>query len=140
MRFLSLFLLAGLGVAQTVTPSNPAPMNGIWTLTQFAGSPSLDRQFAASGQLTIEGGRLTGNYGCGRYRGTLEAVANTSRISVALLAPSPLVRCRFAVRGNIVDTLNAATQYTLSRDHLVLFSKAGRLSFERIGFVTPGKK
>jgi hypothetical protein len=145
MRLFPVLFLASLSAAQAA--SNPAPMNGIWQLTQMTQmtqtsrtTPGDARLPMPAGELFIVSGQVRGNYGCGRYQGTLNAAANTVMIQVNLLPPRPTERCLFAGRNPAATLLNAATQYTLSQGHLVLFSKVGRLTFERVGFVTPGKK
>ena len=140
MRFLLplLFAATSTAVAQS---SNPAPMNGIWKLIQVndssASTPTLVQP---AGELFIVSGKLRGTYGCGRYEGSIDAARNAVHISAAPLAPRPTERCLFAVRGAFHDDLNAASQYTLSRDHLILFSRSARLTFERVGYVTPARK
>ena len=145
MRLFPVVLLASLGAAppsaaQTVAPGNPAPMNGIWKLTALTPAQASDAAFKPEGQLFIVSGELRGNYGCGRFVGRLGAAANALRVQVRALPPRPTERCVFARDNSFTAALGAAAQYTISRDHLVLFSKAGRLTFGRIGFVTPGKK
>ena len=70
----------------------------------------------------------------------MSAQQNTAQISIEPLPPEANVRCLFAVKGDFHNAMNAVTQYTLSRTHLVLFSKQTRLVFERIGYVTPARK
>ena len=133
-----LLTVSGLAAAQ---PGNPAPMNGIWKLIQVNETAAINpRLVQPAGELFIVGGKIRGTYGCGRYEGTIEASRNVVHISAEPLAPRPTERCLFAVRGAFHADLNAATQYTLSRTHLVLFSRSARLTFERVGYVTPANK
>ncbi|AZI41857.1 META domain-containing protein [Deinococcus psychrotolerans] len=135
--FLS-FVLLPWSAAQA---GNPAPLNGIWKLTQFSSAaPKSETGFKPDAQLFIVNGQLSGSYGCGTFKGTLEAALSTARIRIEPLPPKANVRCVFAVKGEFHNAMNAATQYTLSRTHLVLFSKQSRLIFERTGYVTPAKK
>jgi len=135
--FLSL-LLPWTAAAQA---GNPAPLNGIWQLTQFSGSaPKPAADLTPEARLFIVNGQLSGSYGCGTFRGSLSAERNTARIDIEALPPKANVRCLFAVKGDFHRAMNAVTQYTLSRQHLVLFSKTARLVFERIGYVTPARK
>lgn len=137
MRLLPLVLFTTLSGAQA---ANPAPLNGLWKLTQFAGDGTGPRLPRPAGELFIVSGQVRGNSGCGRYVGSLDAARSALRMQASVLPPRPAERCLYAVRGNFTDTLNAARQCTLSRDHLVLFSTVGRLTFERVGFVTPANK
>ena len=138
-RLVSLFLLLSwTAAAQT---GNPAPLNGIWRLTQFSGSvPKPAAGLNPEARLFIVNGQLSGSYGCGTFKGTLAAERNAARINIEALPPKANVRCLFAVKGDFHRAMNAVTQYTLSREHLVLFSKTARLVFERIGYVTPARK
>lgn len=142
MRFplLPLLLLGTLSAASAT--SNPAPLNGIWTLTSLSEAvPSGPAKAArATGDLVILNGQIHGTVGCGRYQGTLDAAQNEVSIQAKLLPPRANERCLYVVRGALLDDLNEAQQYTLSRTHLVLFSKTSRLVFERIGYVTPARK
>ncbi|GGQ93052.1 META domain-containing protein [Deinococcus ruber] len=116
-------------------------MNGIWKLIQVnENGASSTKLSQPAGELFIVSGKIRGNYGCGRYEGTIEAAHNVVHISAEPLAPRPTERCLYAVRGAFHADLTAATQYTLSRTHLVMFSKSARLTFERIGYVTPAQK
>ena len=138
LLFSLVFAASSVALAQ---PGNPAPMNGIWKLIQVNdASPSTPALVQPAGELFIVSGNIRGSYGCGRYEGSIDAARNAVHISAAPLAPRPTERCLFAVRGAFHDDLNAAAQYTLSRDHLILFSKTARLTFERVGYVTPARK
>ncbi|ULH16038.1 META domain-containing protein [Deinococcus sp. KNUC1210] len=140
MRFIFPLLVAAAGFV-SAQPGNPAPMNGIWQLIQVNENGSSSTKLSQpAGQLFIVSGNIRGNYGCGRYEGTIEAARNVVHITADPLPPKPTERCLYAVRGAFHADLTAATQYTLSRNHLVLFSKSARLTFERIGYVTPAKK
>ena len=103
-------------------------------------APSPATGFTPGARLFIVNGQLSGTYGCGTFKGTLTAERNAARIDIEPLPPKANVRCLFAVKGDFHNAMNAVTQYTLSRTHLVLFSKQGRLVFERIGYVTPSPK
>ncbi|WP_161884346.1 META domain-containing protein [Deinococcus alpinitundrae] len=138
-RLVFLFLL--LPWTATAQAGNPAPLNGIWQLTQFSGSaPTPVAGLNPETRLFIVNGQLSGSYGCGTFRGTLSAERNTAQVNIDALPPKANVRCLFAVKGDFHRAMNAVTQYTLSREHLVLFSKTARLVFERIGYVTPAHK
>ncbi|WP_407570234.1 META domain-containing protein [Deinococcus altitudinis] len=145
MRFLPLLALVAFGTVQTLATvqaaGNPAPLNGIWALTGASeGDGSSSRGASPSGQLVIVNGQLHGNYGCGRFQGTLEAAHNEVTVQATSLPPRANERCLFVVRYAFLNDLNAARQYTVSRNHLVLFSKTARLTFERLGYVTPAQK
>ncbi|UQN06741.1 META domain-containing protein [Deinococcus sp. QL22] len=130
-------LAAGLGSAQSATP---APLNGIWTLTHVTPQVKPDLSLAPV-QLVIVGGQLRGSIGCGTYAGTIRAARNRLTIQVAPLPPRPNERCLYAQPLAFHAALNASTGYLISGNtrQLVLFSKTTRLTFERIGYVTPAK-
>ncbi|MFB9995203.1 hypothetical protein ACFFLM_24970 [Deinococcus oregonensis] len=139
MRFLlpTLALAAGLASAQAATP---APLNGIWKLTRLTGQVMSDLALP-SVQLVIVGGQVRGDIGCGAYAGTIRASHNSLALQVAPLPPRPNERCLYAQSGPFHAALNASTGYLISSDtrQLVLFSKTTRLTFERIGYITPVK-
>jgi META domain len=140
MKALPLLLLTVLSVAQAA--SNPAPLNGIWTLTGVSEAAPKNPAFApkSAGELVIVNGQLSGNYGCGRFQGTLNAAHNAAKISAEALPPRATERCVFAVHNPALSGLNAAEQYTVSQNYLVVFSKAARLTYRRVGYVTPANK
>ncbi|MGY2893677.1 META domain-containing protein [Deinococcus sp. UYEF24] len=145
MRLLPLLALMAFGTVQTLATvqasGNPAPLNGIWALTGASeASGNNSRAANPSGQLVIVDGQLHGSYGCARFEGTLEASHNGAVIEASVLPPRAGERCLFVVRHPVLDDLNAARQYTVSQNHLVLFSKTARLTFERVGYVTPARK
>lgn len=92
-------------------------------------------------QLVIAGGQVRGGIGCGTYAGTIRANHSRLTVQVAPLPPKPTERCLYAQSGPFHAALNASTGYLISSDtrQLVLFSKTTRLTFERIGYVTPVK-
>ncbi|WP_168733408.1 META domain-containing protein [Deinococcus sp. Arct2-2] len=145
MRFLlpTLALAAGLATAQTTLfqPTTvPAPLNGIWTLTHVTPQVKPDLNLAPV-QLVIAGGQVRGGIGCGTYAGTIRAAHNRLSVQVAPLPPRPNERCLYAQPLAFHAALNASSGYLISSDtqQLVLFSKTTRLTFKRIGYVTPAK-
>ena len=139
MRLLPFLALAALGTVQAA--GNPAPLNGIWSLTGVSGAAgSTSHALSPAGRLVIVNGQLHGTYGCARFEGTLDAEHNEATIQTRTLPPRATERCLFVLRNDVVSGLNAARQYTVSRSHLVLFSKTARLTFERTGYVTPAPK
>lgn len=134
---LTLSLLAALSTATAVTP---APLHGIWKLT---GLTSHGHTIAVpESTLFISGTHVHGQLGCGSYQGTIKAERNAATFRVTPDAPAPTERCLYALPGKYHAALNAVTGYAITQDtkHLVLFSKTSRLTFERIGYVTPAKK
>jgi hypothetical protein len=75
-----------------------------------------------------------------RFAGALAAARNAVQIQIEVLPSKPTERCPYAVHSAFHDDLNAATQYTLSSRYLTVFSKMARLTFERVGYVTPANK
>ncbi|GGR91087.1 META domain-containing protein [Deinococcus sedimenti] len=136
-RLLPLALLTALS---TTTAATPAPLHGIWQLTGF----SVNGHAIATPDTTlfISGERVSGRLGCGSYEGRLNVERGTVQMQVGPDAPAPTVRCLYAQPGAYHAALNAVTGYAITRDtqDLVLFSKQGRLTFTRIGYVTPAKK
>jgi len=63
-------------------------------------------------------------------------------VRVAPLPPRPEERCLLAVPGAFHAALNSVGRYVVSEDtqHLVVFSRTARLTFQRIGYVTPARK
>lgn len=139
MRLLPFLAVAALGTVQAA--GNPAPLNGIWSLTGVStASGNASHALSPAGQLVIVNGQLHGTYGCARFEGTLDAERNEASIGTRTLPHRANERCLFVIRNDLLSGLNAARQYTVSRTHLVLFSKSARLTFERIGYVTPVQK
>ena len=140
MRLILTLLLSTITLARAA-PGNPAPMNGIWKLAGLhesaPGNPNL---IMPTGELFVVNGQVNGRSGCGRFAGTLTAAQNVVHIQIEALPPKPTERCLYAVQGAFHDDLNAATQYVLGSHSLILFSDTARLTFERIGFVTPANK
>lgn len=138
---MSTLLLSAFSVEAATSPgSNPAPMNGIWQLSSFSDASAPAVGLSPSGQLMIVSGAVRGNAACARFQGTLTAARNEVRIQAEQLPPPANVRCAFTVRGSLGTALNEVRQYTLSNKHLVLFSDKVRLTFDRIGYVTPARK
>ncbi len=132
---LALTLALPAAHAQTGTP---APLNGIWNLTGLTERAADGQRTAPVGaQLFISGDRIWGTYGCARFEGRVQAGRNEVRFTGAQVTSQ--VRCLIAVRGDFLKDLNDARRYVVNRDHLIVFSRAGRLAFERVGFVTPAK-
>ncbi|UQN05454.1 hypothetical protein [Deinococcus sp. QL22] len=138
MRFLLLpcFLLTGLASAQAV----PAPLNGIWQLKDMKVFGKAETTLPST-QLMISGGQLRGMIACGTYAGTIAAANNQMKIQVMPLPPRPNEKCLYALPGVFHSALNTSGNYIISGDTqvLVLFSKTTRLTFKRIGYVTPVK-
>lgn len=128
--------------AQAAVPT-PAPLNGIWRLV---GEVELDGVrgggLAVRPQLVISGDRVSGQLGCGRFSGTVRAEGGEISLKVTALPPRANERCLFAIPGNFYRVLNAADHYVIngSTQRLVLFSDMGRLTFERLGYVTPARR
>jgi len=143
-RSLKLLPLVTLGLCAVLpvasASGNPAPLNGIWTLSGLSEPGAVLRGAPVTADLVIVDGQLHGTLGCGRYEGTLDAARNALSVKANLPAARAGERCLYAVRGAFLNDLNAARQYTVSRDHLVLFSGRARLTFTRLGFVTPARK
>ncbi|MFC4638456.1 META domain-containing protein [Deinococcus hohokamensis] len=120
---------------------NPAPLNGIWKLTQLTVTGQATPDLPAA-ELFIVNGTLRGRLGCGAFAGTIQANNGRADISVTPLPPKPTERCLYAVPGAFHAALNSATRYAVSFDtqRLVLLSAKTRLTFERIGYVTPAQK
>lgn len=138
---LFLTLLLSAATLAGAAPGNPAPMNGIWKLTALHEAvPDREKLDKSAVQLTVVNGQLRGTYSCGRFAGTLAAARNAVQVQIEVLPPKPTERCPYAVHSAFHDDLNAATQYTLSPRYLTMFSKTARLTFERIGYVTPANK
>ncbi len=130
------FLLISLAPAQSV----PAPVNGIWQLNDMKVFGKAETTLPST-QLVISGGQLRGMIGCGTYAGTIAAANNQIKIQVKPLPPRPNERCLYALPGAFHTALNTSGNYIISGDTqvLVLFSKTTRLTFKRIGYVTPVK-
>lgn len=143
MRILPLALAVStfLPTAQGVTV--PAPLHGIWKLTQMTpvGANTLHTPLPET-DLIIVGNSVRGRLGCGRYEGTIDPGNNTVQFKVTPLPPSPTERCLYATPGVFHQALNTAWGYIISGDtkRLVFFSKTAWLSFERSGYVTPAQK
>ncbi|THF70327.1 META domain-containing protein [Deinococcus sp. Arct2-2] len=138
MRFLLLpfLLLASSATAQAV----PAPLNGIWQLNDLTVFGKAQTALPST-QLVISGGQLRGMIGCGTYSGTIAAANNQIKLQVTPLPPRANERCLYALPGAFHGALNASGHYIISGDTrvLVLFSTTTRLTFQRIGYVTPVK-
>ncbi|WP_157463830.1 META domain-containing protein [Deinococcus pimensis] len=132
LRFVFLSLMMSGGSLASV----PAPLIGIWQLEAPA-QPAGPSGAAPTVQLTLSSGALRGAYGCGRFSGRFEASGHRVALSASMLPPAPNERCTFAMELPFIHELNASTRYVVSRDHLLLFSGKQRLTFRRIGFVTP---
>lgn len=134
---LTLSVLAALSTAAAVTP---APLHGIWKLTGLTSHGKTITSLEPT--LVISGTHVGGRLGCGSYQGTINAERNAAQVHVTPDPPAPNVRCLYALPGEYHAVLNAVTGYAITQDtqHLILFSKTGRLTFERIGYVTPAKK
>ncbi|WP_288482003.1 META domain-containing protein [uncultured Deinococcus sp.] len=120
----------------------PAPLNGIWRLVGEVEPDGLRGGVAVRPQLVISGDRVSGQLGCGRFTGTVQATGSEISLKVTALPPRANERCLFAIPGNFYRVLNAADHYVIngSTQRLVLFSDAGRLTFERVGYVTPVRR
>jgi len=141
LPLVSMLALSSFGAhAAAPAGSNPAPMNGIWQLSSFSDTSAPTVGLLPAGQLMIVSGAVRGNAACARFQGTLTAARNEVRIQAEQLPPPANVRCAFTVRGSLGAALNEVSQYTLTRKHLVLFSDKVRLTFDRIGYVTPANK
>ncbi|MBZ9751424.1 META domain-containing protein [Deinococcus sp. HMF7604] len=135
--FLNLALLTAFSAASAAVP---APLNGIWKLTGFTVNGKAVK--APEPTLVIVGNRVSGRLGCGSYQGTISAGNNAVKVQVVPDPPPANVKCLYALPGDYHGALNAATGYAITQDtqQLVLFSKTGRLTFQRIGYVTPAGK
>lgn len=142
MRLLLTLLLSVTTLAvASAAPGNPAPMNGIWKLTGLhETAPGPAHLALPAGTLIVVNGQMHGSYGCGRFAGTVTAARNVVQVQVESLPPKPTERCLYAVRGASREDLSAAAQYTVSAHYLTVFSDTARLTFERIGLVTPANK
>ena len=128
--------------AQAAVPT-PAPLNGIWRLVGEVEPEGMrGGAFVVRPQLVISGDRVSGQLGCGRFSGTVRAEGGEIRLDVTALPPRANERCLFAIPGNFYRVLNAADHYIIngSTQRLVLFSDTGRLTFERVGYVTPARR
>ena len=137
-RFLSpLLLLAALSSASA---SVPAPLNGIWKLTGMTPSSEASGPMPAV-QMFIVGSTIRGNIGCGTYTGSVDAAQNRLTLQVKPQPPRANERCLYAMPGTFHTALNQANRYVISQDtrQLIFFSTTGRLTFQRIGYVTPAK-
>lgn len=126
------------------TPAaTPAPLNGIW---QLVGETEPDgvrgAGLAVRPRLVIAGDRVSGQLGCGRFTGSVRAEGGEISLRVTALPPRVGERCLFALPGDFYRVLNAADHYVVngSTQRLVLFSDTGRLTFERLGYVTPVRR
>lgn len=138
---LVLALSTFLSTAQGVTV--PAPLHGIWRLTQMTPvGASTGLTPLPETDLIIVGNSVRGRLGCGTYEGTINAANNAAQLTVTPLPPRPTERCLYAAPGVFHQALNTAWGYIISGDtkRLVFFSKTAWLSFERIGYVTPARK
>ncbi|WP_281166604.1 META domain-containing protein [Deinococcus aquatilis] len=133
---LPFLLLPSIAAAQSV----PAPLNGIWQLRDMKVFGKAETTLPPA-QLVISGKQVGGKIGCGTYSGTVAAANNKIEIQAKPLPPRPNERCLYALPGAFHAALNASGSYVISGDTklLVLFSKTTRLTFERIGYVTPAK-
>ncbi|MFC4454302.1 hypothetical protein [Deinococcus sonorensis] len=127
-------LLALLCTTSFARTAVPAPLIGIWEQDQpvQTGAPPA--------RLAISGAQLRGTYGCGRFEGRVSAAANSLTVRASMLPPAPNERCLYATTLPFVHDLNTVQRYVVSRDHLLVFAAGTRLSFNRIGFVTPAEK
>ncbi|KQR22956.1 META domain-containing protein [Deinococcus sp. Leaf326] len=128
--------------AQAAAPT-PAPLNGIWRLVGEVEPDGVrGGGIAVRPQLVISGDRVSGQLGCGRFTGTVQAEGGEISLKVTALPPRANERCLFAVPGDFYRVLNAADHYVIngSTQRLVLFSDKGRLTFERLGYVTPARR
>lgn len=132
LRFIPLLFLA-VGVAHA---SVPAPLVGIWKLEGPA-RPTGPMGVVPTVELTLANGTLRGSYGCARFGGAFTAARHAASFDAKLLPPAPNERCTFAADASFVRELNASTTYVVTRDRLLLISGQTRLSFRRVGFVTP---
>lgn len=123
-------------------PTTPAPLNGIWRLVGEVEPDGVRGGVAVRPQLVIAGDRVSGQLGCGRFTGTVRAEGGEIDLKVTALPPRANERCLFAIPGNFYRVLNAADHYVVngSTQRLVLFSDTGRLTFERVGYVTPVRR
>lgn len=139
-QFLTQIAFLSVLSSASASASVPAPLHGIWqldALTSHGAAAPLPET-----TLTISGRSVTGRLGCGMFRGSISADDHAVRVSVTPLPPAPTVRCLHAVPGTFHATLNGVTSYVISGTtrQLVLVSKTGRLTFTRIGYVTPASK
>ena len=134
---------AAVQIASTqAAPTTPTPLNGIWRLVGEVEPDGVRGGVAVRPQLVIAGDRVSGQLGCGRFTGTVRAEGGEIRLKVTALPPRANERCLFAIPGNFYRVLNAADHYVIngSTQRLVLFSDTGRLTFERLGYVTPVRR
>ncbi|GGK11779.1 hypothetical protein GCM10008955_01260 [Deinococcus malanensis] len=137
------FLLALLAVTTIASAqaSNPARVNGIWKLTSLTTSGQATPDLPLT-EVFIVNGKVSGKLGCGTFSGTMQAQGSRTRIAVKPLPPKPTERCLYALPGAFHTAMNSVNRYAISFDtqRLVLLSGKTRLTFERIGYVTPAKK
>lgn len=134
-----LLLSLALMTLSTSKASNPAPLNGIWKLTS---STLQEMPATVMPEMFIVSGSVHGQLGCGRFTGTIEAQQGHVGIEVSPLPPEPTEKCLNALPNEFHAALNTVNRYVISRDtkKLVLLNAKTRLTFERIGYVTPAKK
>lgn len=129
-----------LGLLSTAAAASvPAPMHGIWQLTALT-SQGMTVPLADT-TMTITGHSVSGHLGCGTFRGTITTQGHAVTTHVTPLPPRPTERCLYAQPGDFHSAMNGVTAYVLSSNtrQLVLLSRTGRLTFTRVGYVSPAR-
>ena len=141
MRLSPLHTLPALLLTSSAWAAQLPPLSGIWALrTALPVGSAVTGDSQPATEVFISDTQVRGRFGCGRFQGDLKASDSKVAFAVLALPPSPTERCVYAGDNPLVTALNSATRYAIGQRQLVVFSGKTRLVFERIGFVTPGRK